>query len=108
MFWILLLVQNVILPLLLAYGVLKMDQYWHGKQEFNRAYARAVSLGVDSRKHPEKVTLEALFMASEAELEYATENIGRDVNQIFKELEEEISDELMEHVFRGRSKSSGA
>ncbi len=93
-------VQNIVLPLVITLGTLYFDQRWHGIQAFNHAFARAVSLGADSQRHPEKVTLEALFMAAESELEYAAENINKDVNQVFKDLHAEIADELMEVAFR--------
>lgn len=88
--WILFSIQNVILPLVIAYGVLRVDQYWHGKMEFNRAYARSLSLGIDSKKHPDKVTLEALFIASKAELEYACTLVKRNFVSIMVELNRDI------------------
>ncbi len=95
--------SNIVMPVVISIVVLYFDQRWHGIQQYNHAYARAVSLGADSRRHPEKVTLEALFMAAEAELEYVADNMNKDVNQVFKELEADIADRLMESVFRGKS-----
>jgi hypothetical protein len=96
-------VQNVVLPLVITLGTLYFDQRWHAIQAYNHAYAKAVSLGVDSRRHPDKVTLEAMFMAQEAELEYVAENLKKDVNQVFRDLEADIADRLMEHAFRGKA-----
>lgn len=76
------LIQNIVLPIVIAYGVLVIDQKWHARQEYKRAFSRALSLGVDSKRHSEKVTLEALFMAAEAELEYAAEQLGKDYNKV--------------------------
>lgn len=59
--------------------------------EYNRAFARSVSLGINSKKHPEKVTLEALFIASEAELEYACGLIGKNFALALREVDLEIA-----------------
>lgn len=86
------ILQNIILPIVIAYGVLIIDQKWHAKQEYQRAFSRALSLGVDSKRHPEKVTLEALFMAAEAELEYAAEQLGKDYKKVVEpDLEHQIN-----------------
>ena len=87
-------IQNVILPIIIAYGVLWIDQQWHGKMEYNRAFYRSVSLGVNSKKHPEKFTLEALFIASEAELEYACGLMNKEFKQAVREVEEAIAEQL--------------
>ena len=85
------LIQNILLPIIISWGVLVVDQKWHGKQEYNRAFSRALSLGVDSRRHPLKVTLEALFMAAQAELEYASEQIGKDYKKVEADLMHQIN-----------------
>lgn len=92
--WVAFAIQNVLLPLGISYGVLVVDQLWHGKVEFNRAFARSVSLGVDSKKHPDKVTLEALFIASEAELEYACGLVNKDFNKVKVDVAWEIDVQL--------------
>jgi hypothetical protein len=98
-----LILQNVILPLVITLSTLIIDRKWYGKQAYDRAFSRALSLGVDSKRHPEKVTLEALFMAAEAELEYDAEQMNKDYKIVEKELEDQIewwifNDERQEEI----------
>lgn len=85
------LIQNIVLPLVIAWGILLFDQRWHGQVEYKRAFNRSISLGINSKLHPEKVTLEALFIASEAELEYACDLVNKDFEETVREVQQEIA-----------------
>lgn len=93
-YWAIFIIQNILLPLAIAYIVLAVDQAWHGKIEYNRAFARTVSLGVNSKTHPDKVTLEALFIASEAELEYACGLVNASFSEAMSDVQFEIDHQL--------------
>lgn len=101
------LVQNVLLPIVISLGVLLADQYWHGRREYNRAFSRALSHGVDSKRNPSKQTIESLFFAAEAELEFAAEEVGKNWKAVKKDLENQIdwwifNDEREEEVAERR------
>ena len=89
-----LIMSSVVIPIVISYGVLWIDQRWHGKNEYSRAFARSVSLGVNCKKHPDKITLEALFVASEAELQYACGLINKDFKEALNDVDYRIKLEL--------------
>lgn len=85
-FWSFVL-HDLAIPIMVSYLSVYLDQKWHAIREFKSAFARTRSLGTDSNRYPEKVTLDALFAASLSELQYRSDQAGKNFQDVLWDLE---------------------
>lgn len=90
----LLVIHSFVFPVLGSGSVLLIERYVHARREYRRAFTRSVSLGISAKKHPDKEVLLALFIASEAELQYACGLKGKDFEEAKKEVDRQIEIEM--------------
>jgi len=82
--------HDLVMPGAISYFSVYLDQMWHARREFATAYARAVSLGKDSIRLPEKNTIRALFDSALFELQYRSEQAGKSYAQVLWQLELDV------------------
>lgn len=85
------IIEFILLPIVISLLSVWLDQQWHAKRDFGRAYARSKSYAQGVIEHPDKVTLEHLYVASLAELNYVCSITGRDYDKVVKQLKIEVS-----------------
>jgi|SRR5271157_5862955 len=90
MSWYGFIFHDIIMPGAISYLSVYLDQLWHARREFATAYARAVSLGKDSMRLPEKNTIRALFDSALFELQYRSEQAGKDYIPVLWQLERDV------------------
>jgi hypothetical protein len=82
--------HDLVMPGAVSYLSVYLDQMWHARREFATAYARAVSMGKDSMRLPEKNTIRALFDSALFELQYRSEQAGKPYIPVLWDLERDI------------------
>lgn len=88
--WLAFVIHDLAIPFGIAYLSVYFDQKWHATREFKAAYAKTRSLGKDSLRLPEKMTIDALFTMSLSELEYRSKQAGKDYEEVLCELERDV------------------
>lgn len=88
--WLSFLIHDILIPAGISYLSVYLDQKWHATREFRTAYARAVSLGKDSVRLPEKATIRALFDSALFELQYRSEQANRGYITVLFQLEKDV------------------
>lgn len=84
------LIHDIAIPAGISYLSVYLDQKWHAEREFKSAYAKARSLGKDSLRLPDKMTLDCMFASALAELKYRSEQAGKDYDKVLLQLENDI------------------
>ena len=90
MSWYGFIFHDIVMPGLVSYLSVYLDQMWHARREYATAYARAVSMGKDSLRLPEKNTIRALFESALFELQYRSEQANKSYIQVLMQLETDI------------------
>jgi hypothetical protein len=78
--------EIIIMPIVISYLSVYLDQLWHAKRDFGRTYARTIAIGRRAEEMPEKMTIDALFDATVSELRYTAELCGRHHDQVYNDL----------------------
>jgi hypothetical protein len=84
-------IEFILLPIVISLLSVWLDQLWHASREFGKAYAKAKSYAIGVVEHPDKVTLDHLYIASLAELQYVCSITGRDYDQVVMQLQNEVA-----------------
>lgn len=90
MSWYGFIFHDIVMPGAISYLSVYLDQMWHARREYATAYARAVSMGKDSLRLPEKNTIRALFESALFELQYRSEQANKSYVQVLWQLEVDI------------------